>query len=140
MDKDAEKVHHPHNNAIVITLLIAHYTTRRVLVDNESATNTLLVPCLPTNEAWTRSTSSSKFTIGRIWGDESATHGYHYIICGGKSLSTTNNQRSKFPRCGLFVFIQRLLWKTDFEKFECNNIYLPFICQVPNKLWSMSSS
>ena len=32
-DEDAERVHHPHNDAIVITLLIANYTTRRVLVD-----------------------------------------------------------------------------------------------------------
>ena len=35
-DEDAEKVHHPYNDAIVITLLIADYMTRRVLVDNGS--------------------------------------------------------------------------------------------------------
>ena len=35
-DADAERVHHPHDDAIVITLLIADYTTRRVLVDNGS--------------------------------------------------------------------------------------------------------
>ena len=34
MDEDAKRIHHPHYNAIVITLLIADYTTRRVLVDN----------------------------------------------------------------------------------------------------------
>ena len=28
-DKDAERVHHPHDDAIVITLLIADYTTRK---------------------------------------------------------------------------------------------------------------
>ena len=33
MDEDAERVHHPHDDAIVITLLIANYTTKRVLVD-----------------------------------------------------------------------------------------------------------
>ena len=33
-DEEAEKIHHPHDDAIVITLLIAYYTTRRVLVDN----------------------------------------------------------------------------------------------------------
>ena len=30
-DEDAERIHHPHDDAIVITLLIADYTTRRVL-------------------------------------------------------------------------------------------------------------
>ena len=37
MDKDAKRVHHLHDDAIVITLLIANYTTRRVLVDNGSS-------------------------------------------------------------------------------------------------------
>ena len=40
-DKDVERVHHPHDNAIVITLLIANYTTRRMLVDNGSSVDIL---------------------------------------------------------------------------------------------------
>ncbi|XP_075645638.1 uncharacterized protein LOC142616731 [Castanea sativa] len=44
MDEDAERVHHLYDDAIVITLLIADYTTRRVLVDNGSSTNILYYP------------------------------------------------------------------------------------------------
>ena len=40
-DEDAERVHHPHDDAIIITLLIANYTIRRVLVDNGSSTDIL---------------------------------------------------------------------------------------------------
>ena len=40
-DEDAERVHHSHDDAIIITLLIANYTTRRVLVDNGSSTDIL---------------------------------------------------------------------------------------------------
>ena len=40
-DEDAERIHHPHNDAIVITLLIVDYTTRRVLVDTGSSANIL---------------------------------------------------------------------------------------------------
>ena len=40
-DEDAERIHHPHDDAIVITLLIADYTTRRVLVDNGSSADIL---------------------------------------------------------------------------------------------------
>ena len=36
-----ERIHHPHDNAIVITLLIADYTTRKVLVDNGSSADIL---------------------------------------------------------------------------------------------------
>ena len=44
MDKDATRVHHPHDDAIVITLLIADYTTKRVLVDNGSSADILYYP------------------------------------------------------------------------------------------------
>ena len=43
-DEDAERVHHPYDDTIVITLLIADYTTRRVLVDNGSSTDILYYP------------------------------------------------------------------------------------------------
>ena len=41
-NKDAERVHHPHDNAIVITLLIVDYMTRRVLVDIGSLADTYI--------------------------------------------------------------------------------------------------
>ena len=44
MDEDASRIHHPHDDAIVITLLIADYSTRRVLIDNESSTYILYYP------------------------------------------------------------------------------------------------
>ena len=44
MDEEAKRIHHPHNDAIVITLLIADYTTRRVLVDNGSSVDILYYP------------------------------------------------------------------------------------------------
>ena len=43
-NEDAERIHHPHNNAIIITLLIADYTTRRVFVDNGSSAYILYYP------------------------------------------------------------------------------------------------
>ena len=43
-DADAERVYHPHDDAIVITLLIADYTTKRVLVDNGSLADILYYP------------------------------------------------------------------------------------------------
>ena len=43
-DENAERIHHPHDDAIVITLLIADYTTERVLVDNGSSADILYYP------------------------------------------------------------------------------------------------
>ena len=43
-DEDARQLHHPHDDAIVITLTIANYTTRRVLIDNGSSADILYYP------------------------------------------------------------------------------------------------
>ena len=40
-DEEAERIHHPYDDAIIITLLITNYTTRRVLVDNGSSADIL---------------------------------------------------------------------------------------------------
>ena len=44
MDEEAERIHHPYDDAIVITLLIVDYTTRKVLVDNGSSADILYYP------------------------------------------------------------------------------------------------
>jgi len=43
-DENAGRVHHQHDDAIIITLLIADYMTRRVLVDNGSSADILYYP------------------------------------------------------------------------------------------------
>ena len=42
--KDARRLHHPPDDAIVITLTIANYITRRVLIDNGSSVDILYYP------------------------------------------------------------------------------------------------
>ena len=44
IDEDIERVHHPHDDTIVITLLIVDYMTRRVLIDNGSSADILYYP------------------------------------------------------------------------------------------------
>ena len=44
MDEDPRRIHHPHDDAIVLTLLIVDYITRKVLIDNGSLANILYYP------------------------------------------------------------------------------------------------
>ena len=44
MDEDVRRLYHPHDDVIVITLMIAKYTTRRVLVDNGSSADIFYYP------------------------------------------------------------------------------------------------
>ena len=81
-----------------------------------------------------RPTLSSKLTPGGIWRYEGTTRGYCYIAYGGRSISTTDNQRGKLSCGGLFVIIQCHHWETKFEWLEGSNVYLPPVSQVPNKV------
>ena len=39
--EDAQRLHHPHNNALVISIHIGDYNTHRVLIDNGSSADIL---------------------------------------------------------------------------------------------------
>ena len=43
-DEDASRIRYPYDDAIIITLLIADYSTRKVLVDNGSSADILYYP------------------------------------------------------------------------------------------------
>ena len=43
-DEEAKRIHHPHDDVIVITLFIADCTTKRVLVNNGSSVDILYYP------------------------------------------------------------------------------------------------
>ena len=43
-EKDAQQLHHPHNNALVINLSIVDFNIQRVLVDNGSSIDILYYP------------------------------------------------------------------------------------------------
>ena len=54
--------------------------------------------------AWTRPTSSSEFSLGRIWRNEGTTSGYYYSTCSGrptlnswKAVTSTYHLSVKFP-------------------------------------------
>ena len=40
-DADSRGVHHPHNDALVVTMNVANHTVRRILVDNGSSVDIL---------------------------------------------------------------------------------------------------
>ena len=39
--EDARRFHHPHDNALVVSILVGDYNTHQVLVDNESSVDIL---------------------------------------------------------------------------------------------------
>ena len=112
MDEDVERVHHPYDDAIVITLLIADYMTIGV---QWKFGKYLVLSCISANEAWTRSTSSSEFAFDKVWKNESATCRHHYITCGSGGIPTTDSQRRKFPCGRLFILLYCHNRKANFK-------------------------
>ena len=43
-EDDARGIHQPHDDALVVTMTIAGFITRRVLIDNGSSTNIIYLP------------------------------------------------------------------------------------------------
>ena len=46
-EEDARRLHHPHDDAFVVSIRIGDYNTYRILVDNESSTDILGAITLP---------------------------------------------------------------------------------------------
>ncbi|XP_038697956.1 uncharacterized protein LOC119995509 [Tripterygium wilfordii] len=46
IDDEATKLLNPHHDAFVISILVANYMIKRVLIDNDSLTNVLFLSCL----------------------------------------------------------------------------------------------
>ena len=103
-DEDAGRIHHPHDDAIIIILLIADYTTKRVLVDNGSSVD-ILYYRLPANEAWMRSTSSNMLALGGIRRNESTTCRNHYTTYSSGIIPAADSQGGEFPCGRLFIFL-----------------------------------
>ena len=40
-EEDARRLHHPHNDALIVSIRVEDYNTHRVLVDNESSADIL---------------------------------------------------------------------------------------------------
>jgi len=43
-EEDARRFHHPHDNALIVSIQVGDYNTHRVLVDNGSSANILYYP------------------------------------------------------------------------------------------------
>ena len=82
MDKDARRLHYPHDDAIVITLAIANYTTRRVLIDNGSSADIFYYPAFQQRPPTTCLLSSqrSMACIGEIQGDQLAIRECYLVM------------------------------------------------------------
>ena len=62
--EDARKVVHPHDDALVVTLEIAGYSTRCVLIDNGSSVDIIYLTTFPTNENWQESVTTHRNPTG----------------------------------------------------------------------------
>ena len=76
-EEDAQRLHHPHDNAIVVSLQVEEYNMHRVLVDNVSSANILYYPAfqqmridrewlVPTNAPLVGFGGSRVFPLGAV--------------------------------------------------------------------------
>ena len=139
-DEDAERIHHPHDDAIVITLLIADYTTRRVLVDNGSSADILYYPAfqqMRLGRDRLRPVCSPLIGFGGMKVQPVGTITLPVVV-GSYPQQVTREVNFLVVDC--FIFVQCHYRKTNPEQLEGNNVYLPSISQIPNGVWDRPST
>ena len=114
IDEDAESVHHPHDDAIVITLLIADYMTRRVLVDNGSSADILHYSAfqkMRLGQDQLRPMNSPLVGFGGMKVQPTGT-GTLPVVVGAYPQQIT--KEVKLSCVGLFIIIQCHHWENNF--------------------------
>ena len=77
LEEDARRLHHPHDDALVVSIRVGDYNTYRVLVDNGSSVDILYYPAfqqmrinrerlVPTNASLVRFGGAKVYTFGAI--------------------------------------------------------------------------
>ncbi|XP_022149836.1 uncharacterized protein LOC111018172 [Momordica charantia] len=108
-DVDLQGVHFPHNDALVIALLIDHITMRRVLIDGRASTNILSLSTYKALE-WGRAQLKKSPTPLVGFSGESVTPGAPHLAKGRRNSGQLGGRVRDHQRQ---VGLQRHLWLTD---------------------------
>ena len=76
-EENARRLHHPHGDAIVVSIRVGDYNTHRVLIDNGSSANSLYYPAfqqiridkewlVPTNTPLVRFKGTKVYPLGVV--------------------------------------------------------------------------
>ena len=68
--EDARRLHHPHDNALVVSIQVGDYNTHRVLVDNGSLADILYYPAFQQMRINKEPTSSDEHSVCWFWRNE----------------------------------------------------------------------
>ena len=104
-DEDAGRIHHPHDDAIVITLLIADYTTRRMLVDNGSSVDILYYSAFQQIRLGRDQLRLVCSPLVGFRGMKVQLVGIITLLVVGGIIPATDSQRGEFPCGRLFIFL-----------------------------------
>ena len=104
IDEDARILHHPYNDVIVITLTIANYTTRRVLVDNGSSIDTLYYLAFQQMKL-IKICFDQLLSFNWFWRNEGFTSRHRFFVGYGWCLSLVDYQRSELSSHRLLILV-----------------------------------
>ncbi|XP_031270049.1 uncharacterized protein LOC116128468 [Pistacia vera] len=96
--QDAARLHHPHDDVLVITPLIRHYNTQRMLVDNGSAVNILFASTFGRMNLDETDLKPASFPLYGFTGD-------HLLPKGTISLSVTLGDLDKVTKVTEFLVV-----------------------------------
>ena len=99
-DLDLEGCQHPHDDPLVILVVVANKTIHRVLIDKGSSANIIFASPFDKMGIGKGETRTRQHSLARFLWRKSVTHGLDTISAHLGRPSMPGNNDNKIPRCG----------------------------------------
>lgn len=138
IEEDIRRLHHPHNDAIVITLTIANFTTRSVQMDNGISVDILYYLTFQYIRIDRELLCSANFPLIGFGGTKVLPVGIVslHVMVGAYPQHITKEANFLIVDCSSSAIIGKL----TLNRLESCNVHLLLVHQVPNKVWHKRSA
>ncbi|XP_059669077.1 uncharacterized protein LOC132314203 [Cornus florida] len=130
--EDDMGIHQPHNEPLVVSMVVANFTVRRILIDKGSSADILFIGGVRQIKYWLREAPTHEVTIGGIFRRQSISTGGSYPFSHCRSQSKAGHYNGGLCSGGLPIIIQYYPGEDNIECHESNHFHLPSPDAFPN--------
>ena len=140
LDSDMEGCQHPHDDPLVIRVVVANKTVHRVLIDNGSSADIIFSSTFDKMSIGKGEAGTSKRPLTGILQRESATAGVSTTGTHFGRPPMPGHNDDKIPHSGCSIGIQHVTGQAFSQCHKGHPFRLSYGCQIPYGEWSRSGS
>ncbi|XP_075640537.1 uncharacterized protein LOC142612315 [Castanea sativa] len=108
-EEDARRLHHPHDDVLVISIRAVDYNMHRALVDNGSSVDILYYPAFQQMGISRERLVPTNAPLVGFGGTKGLSFGSHHVVCDGWRLPTANKCQKTFEELKVYLSSPPLL-------------------------------